>query len=89
MNTDIYKKIDLDRDKRMTWIKCLKCGDVIFSTYPNEFVQCSCKACYVDGDESYAKIGGNEGDFKILSMKEKEDLLESKIIEGSVDNANS
>ena len=30
-------------------IKCLKCGDIIESTYRHDFVMCSCGACFVDG----------------------------------------
>ena len=48
-------------------IKCLKCGDVIESTYRHNFVQCSCKACFVDGGHHYMRIGGNREDWEDLS----------------------
>lgn len=54
-------------------IKCLKCGDIIESTYRHDFVMCSCGACFVDGGHDYMRIGGNKEDW--------EDMSEWEIIE--------
>ena len=48
-------------------IKCLKCGDIIESTYRHDWVQCTCGACYVDGGHDYMRIGGNKEDWEDLS----------------------
>ena len=52
-------------------IKCLKCGDVIESTYRHDWVQCSCGACFVDGGHDYMRIGGNREDWKDMSEWEE------------------
>ena len=54
-------------------IKCLKCGDIIESTYRHDWVQCSCGACFVDGGHDYMRVGGNREDW--------EDMSEWEIIE--------
>ena len=48
-------------------IKCLKCGDIIESTYRHDWVQCSCGACFVDGGHDYMRVGGNREDWEDLS----------------------
>ena len=53
-------------------IKCLKCGDVIESTYRHDWVQCSCGACFVDGGRDYMRVGGNYEDWE--DMSEWEDV---------------
>lgn len=40
-------------------VKCLKCGDIIESTYRHDFVKCSCRSCFVDGGNDYCRIGGD------------------------------
>lgn len=48
-------------------IRCLKCGDIIESTYRHDFVQCSCGACFVDGGHDYMRVGGDINDWENLS----------------------
>jgi hypothetical protein len=49
-------------------IKCLKCGDIIESTYRHDFVQCSCGTCFVDGGHDYMRVGFKDYyDFEDLS----------------------
>lgn len=59
----------MDKEKKLirNRIKCLKCGDIIESTYRHDWVQCSCGACFVDGGHDYSRIGGNLEDIEILS----------------------
>lgn len=47
-------------------MKCTKCGDVIQSTYRHDFKWCKCGAVAIDGGDSYTKITGNPGDWKLL-----------------------
>lgn len=47
-------------------IKCKKCGDIIESKTRHDFVQCSCKSCFVDGGHDYRRIGGNLKDIEDL-----------------------
>ena len=52
-------------------IQCNLCGDIIESTYRHDFVECSCKACFVDGGHDYQRIGfAEEGCFTNLSVYE-------------------
>ena len=38
-------------------IQCSLCGNIIESTYRHGFVECSCKACFVNGGLDYQRIG--------------------------------
>lgn len=44
-------------------LKCLKCGDVIFSKHRHDFRRCKCGACFVDGGDDYFRYGftGSKG----------------------------
>ena len=54
-------------------IQCSLCGNIIESTYRHGFVECSCKACFVDGGHDYQRIGFKEdGCFTNLSVYEDE-----------------
>lgn len=35
--------------------KCVRCGDIIESTYTHDFVTCSCGKVSVDGGKSYLR----------------------------------
>jgi len=45
-------------------IRCLKCGDVIYSRAGHDFRRCSCTAVAIDGGFSYTRIVGNREDFE-------------------------
>lgn len=51
--------------------QCLKCGDIIESTYRHDFVGCSCGAIFVDGGTDYLRRGGKMNDMKDLSEMEE------------------
>lgn len=52
-------------------IQCNLCGDIIESSYRHDFVECSCKACFVDGGHDYQRIGyAEEGCYTNLSVYE-------------------
>lgn len=51
-------------------IRCKKCGDVIESKFTHDWVECSCKSCFVDGGHSYARIGGDLDDIEMLQEYE-------------------
>lgn len=38
--------------------ECLECKDKIHSSYPGEFVMCSCGKSFVDQTEYYTRCGG-------------------------------
>lgn len=60
-------------------IQCNLCGDIIESTYRHDFVECSCKACFVDGGHDYQRIGyAEEGCFTNLSVYEEVDYIEDR-----------
>ena len=60
-------------------IQCNLCGDIIESTYRHNFVECSCKACFVDGGHDYQRIGyAEEGCFTNLSVYEEVDYIEDR-----------
>ena len=46
--------------KRKNKIKCLKCGDIIESTYRHDFKMCKCGNCGVDGGLDYFKRTGTD-----------------------------
>jgi hypothetical protein len=41
--------------------ECLKCGDVIQSTYRHDYQECACGDIFVDGGHSYLRYGAKEG----------------------------
>lgn len=47
--------------------QCGRCLEVIESKHRHDFVECSCKAIFVDGGLSYLRRGGELGDFIDLS----------------------
>lgn len=51
------------KDKKETYIKCVKCGDEIYYNTHKELVHCKCGAIWVDGCEDYVRMGGNREDF--------------------------
>ena len=53
-------------EQKRNRIKCLKCGDVIESTFRHDFRTCSCEACFVDGGHDYQRFGGNFDDIMIV-----------------------
>lgn len=50
---------------KVSGIKCLKCGDFIYSRARHDFRSCTCEACFVDGGQNdYIRIGGNREDWE-------------------------
>ncbi|MFH1233040.1 MAG: hypothetical protein V1649_00085 [Patescibacteria group bacterium] len=47
--------------------KCAHCGDKIFWNTHKKFTYCKCKKIWVDGCEDYVRVGGNEGDYKVIT----------------------
>lgn len=41
--------------------RCMDCGDEIESTHRHDWVQCSCRAIFVDGGREYRRFGWTEG----------------------------
>ena len=59
---------------RINAIKCLKCGDTIYSRYRHDFHWCSCESCAVDGGFDYLKIIGKKEDWESVQIN----ILENK-----------
>ena len=55
-------------------IQCNNCKDIIESKYTHDFVQCSCKRCFVDGGKEYLRRGytTSEADYTDLSETEED-----------------
>ena len=52
--------------KKVTKIRCKKCGSIIFSKTPHIAVRCQCGAVAIDGGIDYTKITGNESDWEYI-----------------------
>jgi hypothetical protein len=46
-----------------TKFMCLKCGDLVYSSYPGQFVSCKCGRLSVDETEYYIRILANNEDY--------------------------
>ena len=55
-------------------IKCLKCGNIIYSRAHYDFHWCECGSCAVDGGFDYFKITGNHEDWESMQIN----VLENK-----------
>lgn len=66
----------------LSGIKCLKCGDIIYSRSRHDFRWCSCESCAVDGGFDYLKIVGNKEnwEFKRINVLENKTDNEAKKI---------
>lgn len=51
---------------KISAIKCLKCGDKIFSRARHDFHGCGCQDCFIDGGFDYLKISGDN--FEIVEI---------------------
>ncbi len=49
--------------KKNVYYKCTHCGDEIYWNTHKKFIECTCKAIFVDGCEDYIRIGGNKEDY--------------------------
>lgn len=63
-------------------IKCLKCGDIIYSRSHHDFHWCSCKSCAIDGGFNYLKITGDYENWKSVQINvlDDKDEIEAKKI---------
>lgn len=56
-----------NKTKEETYYKCTHCGDEIFWNTHKKLTHCNCKKISVDGCEDYVRVGGNEGDYKVIT----------------------
>ena len=54
------------KTKKEAHYKCAHCGDEIYWNTKKKLTACKCKAIYVDGCDYYVRVGGNEGDYKLI-----------------------
>uniref|UniRef100_A0A6H1ZHT7 DUF7695 domain-containing protein n=1 Tax=viral metagenome TaxID=1070528 RepID=A0A6H1ZHT7_9ZZZZ len=61
-------------------VVCLNCNDTIQSTYRHDYVVCKCGAIFIDGGDSYCRLGYPAGKTIEESLKflNEEDLDETK-----------
>ena len=50
-------------------LKCLSCGDVIYSKHVHDMVWCKCKKIAIDGGDDYCKVTGDEADYIFIPEK--------------------
>jgi hypothetical protein len=50
----------------MNRARCNKCKDLLHSKYTHDFVSCSCGAVFIDGGDSYRRMGGEIQDIIIV-----------------------
>ena len=55
------------KTKGETYYKCAHCGDEIFWNTHKKFTYCKCKKIWVDGCEDYVRVGGNKGDYTVIT----------------------
>ena len=55
-----------NKTKGETYYKCTHCGGEIFWNTHKKLIYCTCKKIWVDGCEDYVRVGGNEGDYKVI-----------------------
>ena len=63
-DTNDPKHAGCPKTKARNRAQCLKCEDIIESTYTHDFVRCKCDSIFVDGGPSYARRGWPGGDIK-------------------------
>ena len=57
-------------------VRCLSCGDDIFSVHVHDFVQCSCGKVAVDGGNEYIRRVGHRGMYEEKSIVLPNELVE-------------
>lgn len=60
-------------------IKCLKCGDIIYSRSRHDFHWCSCESCAVDGGFDYLKIVGNKENWEYTQINVLENKTDDEV----------
>jgi len=58
-------------------VKCLKCGDVIYSAHRHDYKKCSCGNIGVDGGMEYLRRVGNMSDYEELSVSLDDEVYEA------------
>lgn len=54
-------------NKQGDGIRCLMCGEVLYSLYRHDFRRCKCETVFVDGGFDYLRIGyKNPSDYVIV-----------------------
>lgn len=63
-------------------IQCKLCGEIIESTYRNQYVSCKCGACAVDGGLDYLRRSYQRRDcyIELSVMEESNENTESQLL---------
>jgi len=54
---------------KVSAIKCLECGDTVFSRARHDMRWCSCRSCYIDGGRDYCRMGGDPDYVEVLELE--------------------
>lgn len=63
---------------KVSAIRCLKCGDTVWSRHRHDLRRCRCNACYIDGGRDYTRVG--------FTNPDEYEILELEIEDGNMDN---
>lgn len=56
---------------KMTALKCLKCGDIVYSRANHDCHFCSCRAVMVDAGPGYGRAGGEMKNMESVQIEVK------------------
>ena len=62
-------------------IRCLKCGDLIFSRAQHDCRSCSCGLCNIDGGFHYLKICGPHDQFQFFQLTMHEEITKQTLFD--------
>lgn len=65
---------------------CRKCEDLIQSSYPGEFVSCTCGTSFVDQTRHYVRCGGEAILFERIILEDFSKLIKTMFLVSIVEN---
>lgn len=54
---------------KVSAIRCLKCGDTVWSRHRHDLRHCRCKACFIDGGRDYTRYGVSGSEYEMLDIE--------------------
>lgn len=58
--------------ENVIYLQCVKCCDIIHSSYSGEFVLCRCGKIGIDQTHDYIRMIGNEGDYLVINNEDND-----------------
>ena len=53
-----------NKTKKITFVRCKKCGDEIFGDTKKKMTYCKCKSICVDGCDDYVRVSGDKKNYE-------------------------